>query len=212
VRNNFGLCGGGLFLTNTQPIKILNTTISGNEALYSAGGMLNYGSTTIQNSTISNNAAGSNGGILNYGTMNLYNVTIANNGSVDGSAANVSNVNTFNIHNSIIAYPFSWSIVSNCQNIGAWTAFGINLYSDSSCGTGAGILSNTDPKLTPLAWLGGQTMTRGLLVGSPAHDAVTGFCLDHNSYTLTFDSEARTVIINATWVPSRVKPTEYIYP
>lgn len=177
VRNNSAIRGGGVFLTGTQPMEIYNSTFSGNQALSNGGGILNYGTVNIENSTISNNTAKYTGGIINNGTMNLYNVTIASNVSLEGVATNLVNSSELIIRNSIIAYPLSPYTTSNCQNNDTWTPSGNNLYSDSSCVPGANDFPGTDPKLTPLAWLGGPTMIRGLLQGSPAHDAGTNYCL-----------------------------------
>lgn len=187
VRNNFAMCGGGIAPAGGSQMKIYNSTISGNMVVYNGGGVYNYGTINMQNSTVSDNAADSTGGIHNHGTINLYNVTIANNFSFNGSAANLLNIGPLTISNSIVAYPISLNTTYNCENSGSWTAAGNNLYSDSSCGTGPGILSNTDPKLTPLAWLGGPTMTRGLLPGSPAHDAGINFCMITETTNLTSD-------------------------
>jgi hypothetical protein len=93
--------------------------------------------------------------------------------------------------NSIIAYPGSFPGAVNCHNGGSWTMGGGNLYSDSSCPAGPGVVSSTDPRLSPLAWLGGPTMTRGLLPGSPAHNAYAVFCLDFSGGTVTIDQRGQ---------------------
>lgn len=180
VRNNSAIRGGGIFYNNSVvQMKIFNSTISGNEAVTSGGGIANYGWLMMQNSTVSNNVSSSVGGIWNDHTMNLYNVTVASNSASlnNGSGTNLVNAGTLTISNSIIAYPISPYASGNCSNSDEWTALGNNMYSDSSCNPGVNDFPNTDPKLTPLAWLGGSTMTRGLLQGSPAHDAGTNFCL-----------------------------------
>jgi len=191
VRNNTAFTGGGIVTAGLAEVNIFSSTVSGNHGVYGGGGIVNSGlQLQIENSTISDNISEFFGGIFNLRNLDLFNVTIASNMATDGGAANLYNSADgiiIKISNSIIAYPIGPDPTENCWSTVSITNLGINLYSDSSCGTGAGILSNTDPKLTPLGWFGGATMTRGLLVGSPAHDAVTGFCLDHNSYTLTFD-------------------------
>lgn len=187
VRNNSAIRGGGIFFTGDPQMRVLNSTISGNQALSNGGGILNYGTVYIENSTISNNVAAYTGGIVNNLTLKLYNVTIASNVSLEGIATNLVNSNELNIRNSIIAYPLSPYTISNCQNTGTWTADGNNMYSDSSCVPGVNDFPNTNPKLTPLAWLGGPTMTHGLLEGSPAHNAGTNFCLDTNGYVISSD-------------------------
>jgi hypothetical protein len=58
----------------------------------------------------------------------------------------------------------------NCS--GSVTDGGHNLSSDGTCSfTGIGSMSNTDPKIGPLADNGGPTLTMALLPGSPAIDA-----------------------------------------
>lgn len=189
VRNNTAFVGGGIFTSSPDEVTILSSTISGNFAAFGGGGILNFGELLqIENSTISDNSSDSFGGIFNLWNMNLYNVTIAGNTATGGGYANLYNSSgAINISNSIIAYPIGPYPTINCWNSGNWNTLGINIYSDSSCVAGADDLINTDPNLTPLAWLGGPTMTRGLLAGSPAHDAVDGACFDLNSSILTHD-------------------------
>lgn len=191
VRNNSAFRGGGIFTSGVEEVRILNSTISGNHAVYGGGGIINYGNLfNIENSTVSDNSAGSFGGIVNQNIMNLYNVTIASNVSSSGGYANLVNTSsgTIKLSNSVIAYPIGPYLTNNCENYdGNWTTIGKNLSSDSSCEPGVNDIPNIDPKLTPLAWLGGPTMTRGLLPGSPAHDAGTTFCLDSSNYVVTVD-------------------------
>jgi hypothetical protein len=62
------------------------------------------------------------------------------------------------------------NIPTNCS--GTVTDAGHNLSSDASCAfTGVGSMTNTDPKLGPLASNGGPTFTMALLPGSAAIDA-----------------------------------------
>lgn len=188
VRNNTAFVGGGIFTSSPDEVAILSSTISGNFAAFGGGGILNFGELLqIENSTISDNTSDSFGGIFNLGTMNLFNVTIASNTATGVEYANLYNSGTINISNSIITYPIGPYPTKNCSNSGNWNTLGVNIYSDSSCVAGADDLINTDPNLTPLAWLGGPTMTRGLLESSPAHDAVNGSCNDFNINPLTTD-------------------------
>jgi hypothetical protein len=69
---------------------------------------------------------------------------------------------------------FNTLLSDNTSNnvTGTITDMGHNLSSDHSCSfTGSGSLTNTDPKLGPLANNGGPTLTMALLPGSPAIDA-----------------------------------------
>jgi hypothetical protein len=190
IRNNTAARGGGIFHNNTvTQSQIFHSTISGNLGLKSGGGLENYGNLFFINSTISNNSAPFYGGIgnTNQGNLTLMNVTVASNLSTNTNTANLDNSGVLTIRNSIIAYPGNLPAAVNCHNSGNWTNQGGNMYSDGSCPVGLGGISNTDPRLSPLAWLGGPTMTRGLLKGSPAHDAYVDFCLDLTGGTVSID-------------------------
>jgi hypothetical protein len=70
--------GGGIY--NYGTLTLSNSTVSGNSASYSGGGIYNYaGTLTLSNSTISGNSAYYGGGIYNYGTLTLSNSTISGN-------------------------------------------------------------------------------------------------------------------------------------
>ncbi len=77
---------------------ISNSTISGNSTNFDGGGIFNFGSLSINNSTVSNNSALSNdsnygygGGILNEGsTLTITNSTISNN-STSGAGGGIRN-------------------------------------------------------------------------------------------------------------------------
>jgi len=189
IRNNLAARGGGIFHNNTVTLsQIFHSTISGNQGFQSGGGLENYGRLSFMNSTISNNSAPFYGGIGNEaGFLTLMNVTVASNTSTNSNAANLDNHADLTIMNSVIAYPGNLPTAVNCFNGGSWTMYGGNLYSDGSCIDGPGVVSNTDPRLSPLTWLGGPTMTRGLLKSSPAHDAYVGFCLNLTGGTVTID-------------------------
>ena len=123
----------------------MNSTISGNSAGTSGGGIYNFPySLNVANSTITGNSAPSGGGIYNVGSSEISN-TILN--------AGASGENIFN-------------------DGGTITSLGFNLSSDDGGGylTGPGDQINTDPLLGPLQDNGGPTFTHALLPGSPAID------------------------------------------
>lgn len=194
IRNNTAYRGGGIFHNNTETqAQVIHSTISGNQAMESSGALENYGRISFTNATISGNTATSYGGIYNDDSdyLTLMNVTLAGNSSTTSAAANLGNYGNLTIRNSIIAYPGSFPGAVNCHNGGSWSMGGGNLYSDGSCPVGTGVISNTDPRISPLAWLGGPTMTRGLLAGSPAHNAYADFCLDPTGGTVTIDQRGQ---------------------
>jgi hypothetical protein len=133
----------------------VNTTISGNSAGTSGGGIYKIGgsnhvSLRVTNSTITGNSAPSGGGI--------YNTVFA-----VGSVVEISNT--------ILNAGASGENIFN--DGGTITSLGYNLSSDDGGGylTGPGDQINTDPLLGPLQDNGGRTLTHALLPGSPAIDA-----------------------------------------
>ncbi|HXJ73207.1 MAG TPA: choice-of-anchor Q domain-containing protein, partial [Candidatus Dormibacteraeota bacterium] len=147
--------GGGIY--NYGTLGIINSTLSGNRSGGSGGGMhvdaLSLG-TAIRNCTISGNTAPEGAGIFN-------------NGFEPGHPANVT------VRDSIVAgNPFQ-----DIANSGVLTSAGYNLFGLASGNTiipSAGDqfgLTAAALKLGPLADNGGPTPTRALLTGSPAIDA-----------------------------------------
>jgi hypothetical protein len=74
---NFGY-GGGIYNAGTILAYVLSTTVRGNDASGSGGGLVNYGAMTVSLSTVGGanagdgNTAGQNGGgIWNYGTLSV---------------------------------------------------------------------------------------------------------------------------------------------
>jgi predicted outer membrane repeat protein len=60
---------------------VQNSTLSGNSAVHSGGGIYNGDTLTVQNSTLSGNSAGTSGGGIynNGGTVSLTRTTLVNN-------------------------------------------------------------------------------------------------------------------------------------
>ncbi len=197
ISDNAG--GGYLFevlyvghgILNTSPnavTSIVNSTISGNETVESGGGILNYSTVRLFNTTVANNStnpaceffaglvhctSGNGGGIKNHGTLELTNTIVADN--TDNTSDD--------------------GVVSDCS--GTLTSNGFNLIEDTTdctlIGTSTGNLLNVDPRLGALQNNGGPTLTRALLRGSPAIDAGNpGGCRDENDAVLTTDQRSST--------------------
>ena len=77
--------GGGVF--NYGTLTLTDSTISGNSAAGSGGGVLSRGPLTLTHSTISGNSARSGGGVQNYYTFTLTDSTISGNSASDRAAA-----------------------------------------------------------------------------------------------------------------------------
>jgi len=86
IRNGYGQdygIGGGIL--NSGTLTVNNSTITANSAYASGGGILNYGRLTINESTISGNSVGGwGGGISNYGRLTINKSTLSNNSAWRG--------------------------------------------------------------------------------------------------------------------------------
>jgi hypothetical protein len=222
IRNGVAAGGGGIL--NWGTLTISNSTVSRNTAAssYSAtgGGIYNSGTLTINDSTLSGNAGSTNfiygGAIYNSGTLAINNSTLSGNsagGFTGGGGGGIYNDSTLKINNSTIAgnsgSPNGGGIYNNgsatLQNTivagspsggncyGIMTSHGYNLSSDSTCNfSNPGDLNNTNPRLGPLRYNGGQTQTMALPTGSPAVDAGNpGGCTDDQGHLLKTDQRGQ---------------------
>lgn len=185
--------GGAIFNADGGTYETTNCTISGNLAEGGAGGngANNPGSFNGGNGGNGGNALG--GGFFNDagGSVSILNCTFADSTCTGGTngvggtggfgsgangnigrafGANVyNNGGTFNLANSLLAYP------TNAPNAGGTiTDFDHNISSDASAAfTQGNSFNNVDPLLAPLSNNGGPTQTMALQAGSPAIDAIT---------------------------------------
>jgi hypothetical protein len=140
--------GSGFYNSEEATAVISHSAIISNHSVEGAGGILNIGTMTLDNVTVSGNDMH---GIFTIGPLDIRHSTIANNGDVEiwmGAPA-VAPV----ISNSIVAgFPdaggcFGIDPISNGFNI-EYSAIG----TDRLCNfTGPGDLPNTDPMLLPLS-------------------------------------------------------------
>jgi predicted outer membrane repeat protein len=204
VQSNMGFYfAGGIYNNNTGMMTITGSTIVNNQTGNpghsggSGGGIVNYGTMTIQDSTISGNTAtggdfeGYGGGI--YGNnITITNSTITGNSALRGGGVagggNIAHTTFSNnsasqaggalyltsaleLGNTILKAGASGVNIFN--NGGSFITHGYNISSDDGSGflNGPGDQINTDPMLGPLQDNGGPTFTHALLPGSPAIDA-----------------------------------------
>lgn len=174
--------GAGLYAGNY--LTITSSTIDHNTAAAGSGAGIETGSIvtmTLNNVTISNNRApgvNAQGGGLEFdGTVgDLNNVTIIGNSSTAGGGVLVGFGSLINMQNTIIALNTA-GFGPDCSTIGTLNSQDYNLIgSTKDCTVGGSIFHNQsgDPKVTPLAWLGGPTQVYGLRGGSPALNAGNG--------------------------------------
>lgn len=159
--------GGGL--SNFGTTTIANSTFINNRAATQSGGALHNGNTgtlTVINSTITgNNAHQMGGGLMNAGgTTTLLNSTFAGNSSYNQSDSRT--IRNFGAGTVTVRNSIFIASSGNCSG----TISGSNnLANDSSCG--AGFTNTASILLGTLGNYGGSTQTFPLLAGSAAIDA-----------------------------------------
>jgi predicted outer membrane repeat protein len=141
------------------------------------GGIWNFGTLRIQNSTIANNISGAQSqgaGIYNDGALFLDNCTISGNSAGDSSMGGgvfdeEEDGASLSVANTIIARNFA---PAGSDIFGAFVSRGYDLIGNTEGNTGAAEtdLINTDPLLGPLQENGGATFTMALLPRSVAID------------------------------------------
>ena len=126
IANGLGAVGG-VFVPANAKLLLFRATVTGNQANLRAGGVTNWGTTTVLESTVSGNttSAVTGGGIENRGTLTVSTSTIAGNtaGSI-GSAGGIWNDGTLTIQNSTVA--------ANANSAGGEAA---NIYRDPGSAT-----------------------------------------------------------------------------
>ena len=196
--------GGGIYGSSIMSGIITNSTISENTA--GSGGGVGGGGFTIVNSTISgNNAIHDGGGIFQDGVTELFNVTIARNTADTGNSGTGSGggirtqIGTLNFQNTIISNNTAVAIVDGSPVLkpqdcsGTLTSDGYNIVSETSNCTINGSFSQANPKLGQLQNNGGPTQTIGLLSGSAAiNGGNPNGCTDNLGAVLKADQRGYT--------------------
>ncbi|MDQ4122428.1 MAG: carboxypeptidase regulatory-like domain-containing protein [Acidobacteriota bacterium] len=233
IRNNtsgkphFAGSGGG-GIANEGKLNVDGSTISDNTTSQHGGGIHNNNLSVvnISNSTITNNSsAGEGGGIFTgNGSLTLNNVTISHNtGRLGGGVATTSFSST-NVRNTIIALNIGTmnnpdvSGTLNSPDSGHFTSRGNNLIGNNlgaqtnfpaghpnansdRVGTSA---EPIDPLLGELQNNGGQTDTRGFLIGSPAINNGNN-CVTNNSCPINNPASALTTDQRGTSFPRQLE-------
>ena len=162
IDNNDGTNAGGLANGSGGVSTIINSTISGNRAtgnLGDGGGLSNYNTVTLINSTIANNVAGRfGGGIWNYAPF-------------VGDTATVKLINTLIADNLGSASVYNPPVKDDCTNNDEVIKGNNSIIEDGGCSAVANGFLTGDSFLAPLADNGGSTQTHRLLQGSIAIDA-----------------------------------------
>ena len=178
--NNYAYRGGALFIAGGVTEATIEKSLFLKNNAQSGGAMINYGETTIENTTFSQNKALQSGGgaIYNFANLSISFSTFVGNASTAavgiGQAGAIYNASSASIGvNSTILAGNSASTLNrdNCNQGGTWLASNFNLEDDDTCPFGATNFYNTDPKLAPLGFWGGPTQTYPVLYDSQAIDS-----------------------------------------
>ena len=90
ISNNVANNGGGLYNAQSAWLAVISSTITGNVVTSTGGGIVNGGTLSMKNSTLSSNTATSGGGIVNGGTLTLSDSSVS--GNVANSGGGIVNV------------------------------------------------------------------------------------------------------------------------
>jgi hypothetical protein len=163
------LCGGGVL--NFGTLTLNGCTVAGSTA-YAGGGVFNWGSTlTLNQCTLAGNSAStSGGGIFNYlegGWVHVNQCTVTANSAAGSDIISDGGGGIINYGGTMT---LSSTIVAGNAVAGNAPSSTANL---AGSFTGGGNLIDGTPQLAPLGNYGGPTQTMPPLPGSPAIDACT---------------------------------------
>ena len=174
------LSGGGIHFNSRDTLTLEDSTFSGNSANY-GGGIYNFGTATITNSTLSgNSAAFRGGGIHNSGTATITNSTLSGNYSALDGGGIFNEGGTATITNSTLSGNSAHSGGGGIFNNGTTTITNSTLSGNSaSVGGGGGILN-----------FGTTTITNSIVANSDGGDIViaAGDIDGNSSYNLIEDA------------------------
>jgi hypothetical protein len=160
--------GQGTSGIDTSPIAKINPSLNAHRAAAQAS---EPSLLVVRDSTISGNEAGaSGGGIYNAAQAEITGSTIAFNTSAEGDGIFNDAAGRSALGNSILRS--ASGTVPTCAGAGLVESRGFNLEDGDTCRLGGqGDIVSSDPLLGPLADNGGGVLTHALLSGSPAIDA-----------------------------------------
>lgn len=192
--------GGGLHAGGAATVDAIMSTFAGNDAAEGGGLWINSaGSLTLSNSTVSGNSAiNDGGGVYDNGgaTLDLSSVTVASNTAGGNGGGLVSESDAgFSIQNTIVGTNSAGGSGADC--FGTFSSGDFNMITEiAGCTlTGGDPITNiigADPVLEDLAYNGGFTPTRGLMIWSRAIDTGNStFDVDQRGRLRTFTADDR---------------------
>ncbi len=200
ILDNQALAGGGIYSSAGAQVEVEHSTIYQNTAKYSGGGILAYGSTYIEDSTIAGNRSlnGAGGGIGSQGNaLTLTGTTVAGNQAAAYSGGVSDQSGSITLDNSIVAGNTTNGASSDIDGGTVSAAFSLIQAPGLTTITATVANSNItgeDPKLGALADNGGQTPTMKPAPRSPVVDKGSSFAEmdDQRGLTRPFDQPAIT--------------------
>ncbi|HZS00748.1 MAG TPA: CSLREA domain-containing protein [Chloroflexota bacterium] len=134
-----GGLGGGVRVGSGSTLVLTNTTVSGNAADGTGGGLFNAGTATLTNTTFSGNAAAGGGGLYNAATVTLTSTTLSGNSA--GSGGGLYNSGTATLTNTTFsgnAASFGGGLFNN----GTATLTNTTFSGNAAASGGGGLLNN----------------------------------------------------------------------
>ena len=166
----------GAAIHNSGTLDLVNTTVSGNAAQESGGGIFNFGRDWMSSDVALKGAELS----LTHTTITFNTAALTGGGIFNDGNGAITLHNTINGANFSTSGPDMHYVFASTIPEVAITRIGENLLSDLTNSTlteGPGIIVG-NPMLGPLDNNGGITPTRALLAGSPAIDACSSTLID----------------------------------
>ncbi|MEP7013215.1 MAG: choice-of-anchor Q domain-containing protein [Acidobacteriota bacterium] len=179
--NTSGLfgAGGGLFIAGGGEIRMLDTTVWGNNAKVGGGIFSQNNDLQLVNSTVSGNSANTSAAGIFFsesgaGSLLLRLTTVSDNraaGLGGGLVVSISAANIVQLDHSILANGFPDDLAGSALPATVTANYTLIETPGTSVLVGAHNLTGIDPRLGPLADNGGPTLTHKPLSGSPVIDA-----------------------------------------
>ena len=137
IANGSGAEGG---ISNYGTLSVTNSSFSGNSGAGYAGGIFSGGTLTVANSTFSGNSSSNEGGgIENQGTLTVTNSTFSGNSAYDGGGISTDNGGTSTVLNSTFSNNSATGYGGGIFNEGTSSTNNSLFYNNSAFNWGAGI-------------------------------------------------------------------------
>ena len=155
--------GGGAYVGAGSTLVANGGSISGNSAAVTGGALVNFGTTTINGTTVSGNAAVNAGAIYNTATMTVTGSTLNNNTAVGGTTANGGNGGAiFNINKlTVQASSFSGNRATVSSTASSATGWGGAIFNGPLSANVLPDLTITDTTIAGGAASGGNAVIGG---------------------------------------------------